>query len=351
MSRVFPALLWLALTAHAQGMESAAALRLPAAQIESAAAYSRKCGGQAFIVTQAGTTLHESYANAGSPDQRFLVMSITKNLTALAVFAARAEGLLALDEPVAKTIAEWRGAEKSRVTIRELLSQTSGLATGYEAIYSRGVRDKNRIAVALPVVAAPGSRFQYAPGNYELLGEILRRKLASRHLDPLAYLSAKILAPIGIALPPDWRRDRKGNPYFSAGAKFTARELAKIGEFVRTRGRIWIFPALPASAFDGAFTGSSANSMYGLSFWLNANAACAGADSISIEGTLGALRSPDEWSRSSISSVAPADLVAMVGSGGERCYVVPSRKLVIVRLGRGSNFSDAEFLKRLFGRG
>lgn len=352
MKRALSALLLLAMIAAAQGMESAGALRLPDAKIASAASYSRHCGGQALIVMQAGRTLHESYGAGIAPERTFLVMSITKNLAALAIFAARSQGLLTLDEPVARTIPEWRGdSEKSTLTIRDLLDQTSGLATGYNTIYAHGVRDKNKLAIALPLVAVPGARFAYAPGNYELLEEILRRKLSSRHTDPLSYLAAKILTPLGIPAVAEWRRDRKGNPFFSAGAKLTARDLAKIGEFIRNRGRVWILPALPQSAFDGAFTGSAANSMYGLSFWLNANATRAGADALSIEGTLGQSRSPEEWRRSCISSVAPVDLIAMVGSGGERCYIVPSRKLVIVRFGNGSNFSDAEFLRRLFGRG
>jgi CubicO group peptidase (beta-lactamase class C family) len=335
--------LLLVMTAGARGGQPDSALR-----IADAESYSRKCGGQALVVLGMGRTLHESYTNGGVPDQRFLVMSITKNLAALAIFAARAEGLLSLDEPVAKTIGDWsdRG-EKSRITIRELLNQTSGLAAGYNAIYSRAVRDKNRISAALPLAADPGTVFDYAPCNYELLEEILRRKLAPRGIDPLAYLTTKILNPLGIAPVSDWRRDRAGNPFFSAGAKLTARELARIGEFIRTRGRVWIMPVLPASAFGGAFTGSEANSMYGFSFWLNVNAA-RGADPLSIEGTLGVARSPGGWRASCISSVAPPDLVAMVGSGGQRCYIVPSRKLVIVRFGKGSNFSDAEFLQRLF---
>lgn len=324
----------------------------PAVGIASAADYSRHCGGQALVVMQGGRIVHESYANGGTAERRFLVMSITKNLAALAVFAARRDGLLTLDEPVARTIPEWRGdTAKSTLTIRNLLDQTSGLASGYNTIYARGVRDKNKLAISLPLVATPGSRFAYAPGNYELLEEILRRKLSPRRTDPLSYLAAKILVPLGIPAVAEWRRDRRGNPFFSAGARLTARDLAKVGEFIRNRGRVWLLPVLPSSAFDGAFSGSSANSMYSLSFWLNANARRAGADPLSIEGTLGEPRSPAQWRLSSISSVAPADLVAMVGSGGERCYVVPSRKLVIVRFGAGSNFSDAEFLRRLFGHG
>jgi len=318
--------------------------------IAAAESYSRKCGGQALVVLQMGAMIHESYENGGAAGRRFLMMSITKNLAALAVMAARAERLLSLDEPVAKTITEWRDAAgKDRITIRELLNQTSGLASGYDAIYGRGVRDKNRISARLPLVAAPGTLFDYAPCNYELLEEVLRRKLESRGTAPLTYLATRILRPLGIEPAPDWRRDKAGNPFFSAGAKLTARELAKIGEFVRTCGKVWIFPMLPASAFDGAFSGSGANSMYGFSFWLNVNAR-GGADPISIEGTLGAERSSAEWRHSCISSVAPPDLIAMVGSGGQRCYVIPSRKLVVVRFGNGSNFSDAEFLRRLFGR-
>ena len=351
MKRALSSLL-LAATSLAHGMESAAVLRLPDSRIAAAAAYSRKCGGQALVVVQGGTTLHESYASGVTPDRTFLVMSITKNLAALTIFAARSEGLLSLDEPVARTIPEWRDdSGKSTLTIRNLLKQTSGLATGYNTIYARGVRDKNKLAISLPLVAGPGTRFAYAPGNYELLEEILRRKLSARRTDPLSYLEAKILAPLGIPAVAEWRRDGKGNPFFSAGARLTARDLVKIGKLVCNRGRVSILPILPSSAFDGAFTGSSANSMYGLSFWLNANATRAGASALSIEGTLGQSRSPGDWELSCISPAAPADLIAMVGSGGERCYVVPSRRLVVVRLGKGSNFSDAEFLQRLFGRG
>ncbi|HEY8901243.1 MAG TPA: serine hydrolase domain-containing protein [Chthoniobacterales bacterium] len=353
MKRALSILLLLAAVAPSHGMESAASsLRLPDSRIAAAAAYSRKHGGLALIVQQAGKTLHESYASGVTPDNTFLVMSITKNLAALATFAARSQGILTFDEPVARTIPEWRGdSGKSTLTIRNLLEQTSGLASGYNTIYARGVRDKNRLAISLPLVNEPGARFAYAPGNYELLEEILRRKLSSRRTDPLSYLAAKVLVPLGIPAVAAWRRDGRGNPFFSAGARLTARDLAKIGRLVGAPGRAVPGSALPPAAFAGAFAGSPANSMYGLSFWLNANAAAPDARALSIEGTLGESRSPADWRTCCISPAAPADLIAMVGSGGQRCYVVPSRKLVVVRLGNGSSFSDAEFLRRLFEHG
>ncbi|MFM8717914.1 MAG: hypothetical protein ACKOFH_00005 [Chthoniobacterales bacterium] len=39
----------------------------------------------------------------------------------------------------------------------------------------------------------------------------------------------------------------------------------------------------------------------------------------------------------------------MIGTGGQRVYIVPSQQLVIIRLAGGGAFSDAEFLNRFFG--
>lgn len=322
--------------------------RIVASRVAVAEKYSAECGGQSLIVMQGGAVLDESYASEQVRSRPISSMSLTKNIAALAIFAARAEHLLDLEEPASKTITEWSHDDRGSITIRELLNQTSGLSDGYNAIYASGVANKNIAAVAQRLVYPPGSQFDYAPSNYEILEVILRRKLEPSGRTPLGYLRARVLTPLGIT-PADWRHDKAGNPFFSAGAKLTPHDIAKIGEFIRTRGRVWVLPALPQSAFQGCFTGSSANSMYGLSFWLNANASRSGVSEISIEGTLGDERSPSAWQSSCISSVAPPDLVAMVGSGGLRVYIVPSMKLVVVRTGTGGGFSDAEFLGRLFG--
>ena len=56
-----------------------------------------------------------------------------------------------------------------------------------------------------------------------------------------------------------------------------------------------------------------------------------------------------EWSGACLCKSAPADLLACIGSGGQRLYVVPSRGLIIVRQGGFGRFHDGEFLSRLFG--
>ena len=57
-----------------------------------------------------------------------------------------------------------------------------------------------------------------------------------------------------------------------------------------------------------------------------------------------------QWRNACLCRNAPSDLVASIGSGAQRLYVVPSQDLVIVRQGKDSAFSDAEFLRLFFGR-
>lgn len=339
--------LLLAFLGGARAMESGAALALPPRNVEAAARYSDATGGRALIIQQFGRPVHRSFARGGGEHRAEWVMSITKSLAALAVLAAEADGLLSLEESAAKTLPEWRDGRR-KITIRELLAQTSGLAPGFDSLYGpRGRADKTRVALALPLVTAPGTRFDYGPGNYEVLAEILRRKLKPRGQDPLDYLQTRVLSPIGVR-PADWRRDRTGRPFFSAGARLTAADLVRIGEFLGRGGRVWIVPVLPGRAVTAAMTGSAANAMYGLGFWLNARAPVAAP--LAIEATLGADRSPAAWRDACLSPAAPADLFALVGSGGQRVYVVPSRRIVVVRLGTGGRFRDDEFLDRLFAR-
>lgn len=96
-------------------------------------------------------------------------------------------------------------------------------------------------------------------------------------------------------------------------------------------------------------SGTSANRMYALGFWLNRRAALPGAREIAVEGVIGEARDPSFWRDGCLSRAAPDDLVAMVGTRGQRVYVVPSMDLVVIRQGNGAGFSDASFLSALFG--
>jgi hypothetical protein len=54
------------------------------------------------------------------------------------------------------------------------------------------------------------------------------------------------------------------------------------------------------------------------------------------------------WRHTCLCKDAPRDLIAAIGSGYQRMYIIPSMDLVIVRQGRGARFSDAHFLRLIF---
>jgi CubicO group peptidase (beta-lactamase class C family) len=124
--------------------------------------------------------------------------------------------------------------------------------------------------------------------------------------------------------------------------------LLEAGHILRRHGRSGWFSYIPAPLLREATTGTPANRMYGMGFWLNANARRAGATERDVEEALGAGLAAADWARACLSRQAPPDLIAMVGSRGQRVYVVPSRNQVIIRLGRTPGFRDPEFLAALY---
>jgi CubicO group peptidase (beta-lactamase class C family) len=310
---------------------------------DEAARYSAGHGERALLVWQNGRLHMERYRAGGSRGKSENVYSITKSLCALGTFTAISRNVLKLDEPVSLTLTEWRNDPRKRqITVRDLLNQTSGLSPGFEEIYSTNLRNKVKAALKLPVVSTPGEAFAYGPSHYEALEALMARKLER---SPLVWIDRALFGPVGIK-PGNWRRDRLGNPYFSAGAHLSARDLLAAGQLVRREGWNRIFSRVPSSLIRTASTGSSANPMYGLGFWLNRRAREEDAVECDVEEAISSRRSA--WARSCLSKNAPSDLIAMVGSHGQRVYISPSRDLIIVRLGRGTGFRDPDFLRAFF---
>jgi len=308
------------------------------AGIADAASYSLRTGESALLIWKGGRIVYERQGT-GRADAN--VYSITKSLAALGTLQAVGRGVLRLDDPVSATFTPWKtDPEKRHITIRQLLSQTSGLATGYEELYGRGLRDKSAVVLDLPAVSRPGASFAYGPSHYEVLAA-----LASRKSPPAA---SWLTLPLTTVRPSDLRRDRSGQPYFSAGARLTSRQLLEMGQLVRRQGWVFIFPVIPSRLIREAATGSDANAMYGLGFWLNRNARRPAAVERDTEEAIGAGLSSGQWAASCLSRHAPSDLLAMVGSRGQRVYIVPSRNEIIVRLGTESGFRDPDFLRAYY---
>jgi CubicO group peptidase (beta-lactamase class C family) len=282
--------------------------------LRSAADYLKGRNGHAMLVYHRDALIFEEYFNGWSAGKPHPLASGTKSFSGAMLAAAIEEGLLTFDEKVAETIVEWKDhRRKSQITIRHLLSLTSG-------IYGGSTREAAPSYARAIVIANarfwPGVRFQYGPIPYQIFGELMRRKLAAKGESVEAYMKRRILDPIGLK-PGGWAKDEDGNILLPRGAIITAREWAKFGLLVLYQGKWQDRQVIPTKLLQKCFVGSSANSNYGLTFWLE---------------NLGR---------------APKDLVMARGRGMQILYIVPSLELVVVQLAETERFSQSDFLGRL----
>ena len=309
-----------------------------------AAKYSESKRGVSMLVMQNGRTIFEHYANGGSARGRWPIFSGTKSFWGIAALAGVREGLFKLDDFVSDTITEWKSdPRKSQITIRQLLSQTDGIE-GASRLQRASIRDRNAMAVQLPLVAEPGSAFIYGPSHLQIFSELLRRKLKGGATT--VYVESRVLNRLGISRL-NYKKDSLGNPLLATGFELTAREWTRLGELVLRRGNYHGRRIVSADLLREAFAGSSANPSYGLTFWLN-RPSPSGREA-DMERMLDLPWQSAQWADICICKDAPADMVVALGSGYQRLFIIPSLSAIIVRQGSNAKFSDAHFLRLVLG--
>jgi CubicO group peptidase (beta-lactamase class C family) len=247
------------------------------------------------------------------------VMSVTKSVAALAIGRILLEGNLDnLDMQVGQFFPEWRQGRKDSITLRHILTHTSGL----QDIPNAGVEiepapDAVQLALTAELESAPGTEFKYNNKAVNLIAGIVQR-IVERPLDQ--YLSETVFRDLDI-VDVDWIHDPSDNPYAMAGLIISATDLAKLGQLMLNGGK-WNGRPVVDSAFVARST-QSQHDLYpghGFLWWLMMN---------------------DESE-----SAAPA---GFYGNGwlGQWLVVIPSANLVAVRLidrsswtGEKDSFSD-----------
>ncbi|HUF05011.1 MAG TPA: serine hydrolase domain-containing protein [Aridibacter sp.] len=160
--------------------------------------------GLAVAVTKNGRTVFANgYGEANlekghsvTPGTRFQIASVTKPFTAMAVMLLVEDGKIKLDRP-AREYLTWLPEKYSRITVRQLLSHTSGV--------NRDVRDDNldtfgevefrRRLESRPVSFAPGERFEYSNTGYIILGMLVESVSGESYG---SFVSKRILEPLGM---------------------------------------------------------------------------------------------------------------------------------------------------------
>ncbi len=309
--------------------------------MERADGLARRDGGRGWAAWSGGRRVAAWNPGAEGP-----ALSITKVLAALAAAKAAGEGWLSPGEKVAATIPEWKGdARKARVTVLMLLQQVAGLEAGVAALY-RNPADKGRNAIALRAVDEPGSVFRYGPACWEVLAELMQRKLARRGESLEGFLHRAVMSPLGLGSP-QWRSDGKGRFFLSTGAELSVAELGKLGRAVAGVLGGESAGGIDAGHFAAMTRTSAVNPMFGGGLWRNVHARKSGAVEIEVEDVLDPPRGPAFWKSACLSKKHPADLVALIGSSGRRVFIWPLQDRVVARLGVAATWKDRPFLDAL----
>lgn len=298
-----------------------------------AAEYSAENRGRSVLVMKGDKIVFEDYENGHTAEMPWFLASGTKSFSGVILAAAIEDKLVkSFDEKVSDTITEWKNdKQKANITLRQLLSLTSGISAG-----QIGRVPEYADAINSPVRYEAGTRFEYGPAPFQIFGEVMTRKLAPKKESVMDYLKRRILTPIGLKVA-FWRMS-DGNPLLPQGANLTAREWIKFGLFLKNGGK-WNGKQIVAKKLlDELVIGSKANPAYGITFWLN-------HDGKDPRGMPTAMRVETN------NGDAVKDLYMAAGAGNQRLYIIPSKDLVIVRQGNFGEYDDREFLGRLiFGK-
>jgi len=309
---------------------------LDPAGVSAAAEYSARHRGVSFLAIQDRRTLLEQ--NAKTPHK---IYSGTKAFWDLAALAAAEDGLLRLDERVADIVTSWRSdPRKAQVTIRQLLDFDSGLEPQF-FLHETQSGDRDAAAMRARMVAEPGRAFIYGPAALQVFHQALKEKL--RGDSPTHYLERRVLHRLGLGSQ-RYLTDRAGNPLLASGWILSVRQWGKLGQLVLANGR----PVVSPNSLQQCWRGTAANRAFSFGWWNN-RAAPNGRE-FDFEQMLIPKWQNQDWRDACLCRDAPDDLVACIGSEGQRLYVIPSLQLIVARQANGGSFSDAHFLRLLLGR-
>jgi CubicO group peptidase (beta-lactamase class C family) len=316
---------WEMATPESQGMSSVLLERLKDELVK------RKT--TAFLIVRNDKIVYEWYSEANGAKTKRGAASLSKPTVAgLALALLLSAGVMKLDEPAAKYVPQWADdPRKSRITLRQLGSHTSGLAdaesnrlphdklTGWQGDFWKQLdppRDPFTIARdRTPVIFEPGAKLQYSNPGIAMLGYAVTAALKTQPVkDIRTLLRDHVMRPIGVK-DGDWSVGYgktfqvDGLPLVAGwgGGSFTARAMARLGRLMLHEGDWGGRPILTRDAVRQIAADAGLPGHCGIGFWTNA------------DGRYASL---------------PKDTYYGAGAGDQLLIVVPSRKLVVVRNGQ-----------------
>jgi CubicO group peptidase (beta-lactamase class C family) len=277
---------------------------------------------KAVVVIHKGQLVAEKYAQGIGPDTPLGGWSMTKSVTNLLLGLLVRDGRLSLSQtaPVPAWTSEI-GDPRSAITIDQLLRMSSGLAFDEDyAWYSDVTRmlsveaDAAGFAASKPLIKEPGTYWAYSSGTSNILQGVIRDTVGGYMQDYYDFTQDRLFLPLGIHTA-TLETDNNGTFIGSSYMYASARDWARLGQFCLQDGQWQGQRLLPEGwmAYSTTPTPTNPKNNYGAHFWLNAE--------------------PEPGHGNRTWPSLPGDTYSMNGFQGQRVIIIPSKELVVVRLG------------------
>lgn len=204
----------------------------------------------AMLVLKDGKIVYETYQRGNTEKTRWMSMSMAKSVTSTLAAAALRDGAIkSLDDAVVDYVPRLKGSAYEGVTIRNVLTMSSGVkwseaftdpASDRRALLRAQIAQMPGAAMALmaslPRAAAPGTVNNYSTGETQVLEEVIRSAVKM----PLAnYLEQKIWQPFGMEHDAKWWLDSpNGSEIGGSGISATLRDFGRFGLFFLNGGKV-----------------------------------------------------------------------------------------------------------------
>lgn len=196
----------------------------------------------AFLVARDSLLLFEKYWDGYGPQSRSNSFSMAKSIVSLLLGCAIDDGYIeSMDQPVGDFLPEFKEGDKSKITIRHLLTMSSGLSwdEAYASLFSTTTQAYYgkflaKLVLNQSVITEPGKEYNYLSGDTQLLSMVVSNAVGI----PLAqYMSEKIWSRIGAEEVAWWSLDREdGLEKAYCCFNSNARDFARLGRLINHHG-------------------------------------------------------------------------------------------------------------------
>lgn len=277
------------------------------------AALAAEVGAQSascMVVQEGKTIVGEWYWGDRTPQTLSEGYSTMKSVTATLIGIAQTQKKLNINQKASDFIKEWKGTPSEAITIRQLLSMTSGRR---EVLNGNPFADNELIAISAGQETTPGTSWRYSNTTLQVLETVLERAVGD---SVKSFAKKNLLTPLG--MKSKLNQDGGANTFMFAFWDTSCRDLAKLVQLYMQDGK-WNNKQILSKEFvaDARSSSSALNQNYGLLWWLNR------------EGTTKSSSSNAQTRVGPRYQGAPLNMFEAIGACGQSAMGFPTQNLII----------------------